>query len=68
MKGREWRRKVDELAARYGYEVGQSNGGHLRLTKPGHRVVFTSQSTSDWRTLKNLESQLRRNQPKGTPQ
>jgi len=67
MTPREWRKQVAELADDYGYEVTRSQNNHLRLTKPGHPVVFTSGSSSDWRTIKNLRAQLRRNQPDARP-
>jgi hypothetical protein len=63
MTPREARREIARLAATYGYEVSESNGGHLRLTKPGYPIVFTSKSTSDWRSTKNLEAKLRRAEP-----
>lgn len=60
MRPREWRKQVHAIADSMGWEVSTSRGGHLRLEKPGRRVVFTSCSSSDVRAVKNLRSQLRR--------
>lgn len=60
MSPNEYRKHVKAIAKEYGYKITKTNGGHLRLSKPGHPVVFSSLSSSDHRAVKNLQSQVRR--------
>jgi hypothetical protein len=53
-------REVRELAAKYGFEVLTTKKNHYKLVRPGCVTVIASSTASDWRTLKNLEAQLRR--------
>lgn len=62
MSPHEWMKAVHEMADEYGYEVALSGSGHVRLTKEGHPMVFTSRTTSDWRAVRNLRAKLRRNE------
>ena len=55
-------RRVVRDAEKRGWTASKTNGGHIRLTKPGCQPVFTSQTPSDKRTAKNAEMQLRRNE------
>ncbi len=55
-------RPVVAFAQELGYRASRTNGGHLRFSKPGRRPVFTSSTPSDWRTVRNVMSQLRRNE------
>jgi hypothetical protein len=53
-------REIRELAAKYGFEVLRTKNNHFKLVRPGCVTVISSSTASDWRTLKNLEGQLRR--------
>lgn len=57
---KKWEREVRNLAAKYGFEVLRTKKNHFKLVRPGCVTVISSSTASDWRTLKNLESQLRR--------
>lgn len=42
-----------------GWRIELTNGGHLRWTWPATgEIVFTSQTPSDWRALKNIKKRL----------
>jgi hypothetical protein len=58
----EWKREVSRLAAEHGYKVNRSKSGHLRLTKPGRPMLFTSCTSSDWRAMENLRHKILRNE------
>jgi predicted RNA binding protein YcfA (HicA-like mRNA interferase family) len=49
-----------ELAEAQGWEVTQNGGGHLRFQGPEGQLVFTAQTPSDHRSIKNATSFLRR--------
>lgn len=53
-------KEIRELAAKYGFEVLRTKKNHFKLVRPGCVTVISSSTASDWRTLKNLEGQLRR--------
>lgn len=53
-------RPAMEYAKELGYQASRTRGGHLRFTKPGRRSVITSSTPSDWRTTRNVISQLRK--------
>lgn len=53
-------REIRKLAAKYGFELLRTKNNHFKLVRPGCVGVITGSTASDWRTLKNLESQLRR--------
>jgi len=53
-------REIRKLAAKYEFEVLMTKNSHYKLIRPGCPTVFTSSTASDWRTLKNLEAQIRR--------
>lgn len=57
----EYRRRLVELAERYGRRVELTKGGHFKLTAPGKPPVFASFSTSDpVRGLKNTAAMLKK--------
>ena len=62
MKPREYRRRLQALADRYGYEIVHTRGNHLRLVKPGRPFVSAACSSSDHRALKNIEGYIRRHE------
>lgn len=62
MKVNKSMRPVVKLAESLGYRVDKTNGGHLRFLKPGRRPLFTSSTPSDWRSQRNIMSELRRNE------
>ncbi|MFV9655878.1 type II toxin-antitoxin system HicA family toxin [Pseudomonas sp. NY15366] len=47
-------------AQAHGWQITRTNGGHLRLTKPGRPIVHTSSTPSDWRAVRNAVSMLAR--------
>lgn len=47
-------------AKQHGWLIAKTNGGHLRLTKPGRPIVHTSSTPSDWRAVRNAVSMLAR--------
>nr|WP_024310255.1 hypothetical protein [Pseudomonas sp. P818] len=47
-------------AKAHGWQIAKTNGGHLRLTKPGRPIVHTSSTPSDWRAVRNAVSTLAR--------
>jgi hypothetical protein len=47
-------------AKAHGWQITKTNGGHLRLTKPGRPIVHTSSTPSDWRAVRNAVSMLAR--------
>lgn len=50
-----------------GWTVDQNSGGkHLKLRRPGCRVVVCSRTPSDHRALKNIAADLRRAEKAGT--
>ncbi|HEV2682584.1 hypothetical protein [Paraburkholderia aspalathi] len=53
-------RPLIEYALREGWEVQRTAGGHLKFLKPGLPPIFTSGTTSDYRTVRNARAQLRR--------
>lgn len=56
----EYRRRLVELAARYGRRVETTAKNHCKLTKPGRPMVIAPYSTGDHRALKNTEALLKR--------
>lgn len=57
----EFAKTLRGLAARYGFEVAQTNGGHTRLTDPTTgQVIFAAGSPSDRRAVRNVEAKMRR--------
>lgn len=47
-------------AKAHGWQISRTNGGHLRLTKPGRPIIHTSSTPSDWRAVRNAVSMLAR--------
>ncbi|WP_421684638.1 type II toxin-antitoxin system HicA family toxin [Stutzerimonas urumqiensis] len=47
-------------ARRHGWAAARTNGGHLRLTKPGRQPVYTSSTPSDRRAVHNALARLAR--------
>lgn len=43
-----------------GWSIKRTNGGHLRFSKPGRPVIFTSSTPSDRRAYLNALAMLRR--------
>ncbi|WP_256593452.1 hypothetical protein [Pseudomonas sp. 09C 129] len=43
-----------------GWKVVQTNGGHLRFTKPERPIIHTSSTPSDWRAVLNALAMLAR--------
>lgn len=69
-------KKLIDLAESQGWAVEVTGGGHLRFISPDRRMpmVHTGSTPSDRRSIKNLESQLRksglkieRSEKKGSP-
>lgn len=61
MKPSEYRKRLAKLADEHGYEMSPTRGGHIKLTRQRDgAVVFAATSASDWRSLRNLRSQMRR--------
>jgi hypothetical protein len=57
----EYRRRLAELAVRYGRKLDLTKSHHYKLTAPGKPVVFASSSTSDpVHALKNTEALLKK--------
>jgi hypothetical protein len=54
-------RELEVLASRLGWKVEGINGrGHVRLIKPGCKVVIAATTPSCWRWRRNVLAQLRR--------
>ncbi len=47
-------------AQAHGWQITRTNGGHLRLTKPGRPIIHTSSTPSDWRAVRNAVYMLAR--------
>lgn len=47
-------------AKAHGWQITKTNGGHLRLTKPGRPIIHTSSTPIDWRAVRNAVSMLAR--------
>jgi len=47
-------------ALTHGWTASITGSGHVKLTHPVHGIVFTSCTTGDVRTVRNLRRQLRR--------
>jgi hypothetical protein len=61
--GRRFGKSIAELwayACSAGWSVKRTNGGHLRFSKPGRPVIFTSSTPSDRRGYLNALAMLRR--------
>lgn len=43
-----------------GWKVVQTNGGHLRFTKPERPIIHTCSTPSDWRAVRNALAMLTR--------
>jgi hypothetical protein len=57
----EYRRRLADLAQKYGRRLEVTKSNHYRLVAPGRPVVFAAYSTSDpVRGLKNTEAVLKR--------
>ncbi|MBF6616150.1 MAG: type II toxin-antitoxin system HicA family toxin [Candidimonas sp.] len=54
-------------AAYNGWKTTRTNGGHLRFTKPGHPIIHTSSTPSDWRSVRNALAMLVRADRSGAP-
>lgn len=54
------RKDLIALAKEQGWEVGRTEGGHLKFQSPLGKHVFGSGTPSDWRADQNLRMQLRR--------
>lgn len=53
-------RELIRVARRQGWEVTTTNGSHLRWRGPDGGLVFTPSTPSDWRSIKNMTAQLRK--------
>jgi hypothetical protein len=51
---------VVRYAEELGFKASRTGGGHLKFSRPGYRSVFASYTPSDWRSVKNIKSELRR--------
>jgi len=47
-------------AERKGWTVKPTNGGHLKWVHTSGAVMFSAQTPSDHRAIKNIESRIRR--------
>lgn len=57
----QWRRALDDLAAKYGGTVEATNGGHLRIVLPsGGLVICSTSPKNQWREIRNTRALLRR--------
>lgn len=57
----QWRRALDDLAAKYGGTVEATNGGHLRIVLTSGAAVFCSSTPKNqWREVRDTEALLRR--------
>ncbi|TBU78198.1 hypothetical protein [Phytopseudomonas daroniae] len=45
-------------AKEFGWTVAKTNGGHLRITKPGRPIIHTSSTPSDRRAVHNALAML----------
>lgn len=52
-------RQLIKKAEAQGWQVGQTNGGHLRWVSPEGKVVFSAFSPSDRRAVHNVERELK---------
>jgi hypothetical protein len=59
-RGHKRLRALIEFALGEGWCVVRTHGGHLRFTKPGCAVIYTSSTASDHRAGLNARAQLRR--------
>lgn len=53
-------RQIMKAAAKRGWEIVKTNGGHFKWTHPDGAIMFTAQTPSDPRAIKNIESRIRR--------
>jgi len=55
-------RDIEKAAKEQGWEVGRTKKGHPRFVPPDptKEIVIGSGTPSDWRALKNLLAQLKR--------
>lgn len=60
----EYRRRLADLAAKYGRLVEVTNGSRYRLVAPGKGPVFAPYSTRDFHALKNIEADLKKSDGK----
>ncbi|MER0727641.1 type II toxin-antitoxin system HicA family toxin [Pseudomonas aeruginosa] len=58
--GRSKSLQLIQYALANGWEVGLTNGGHLRFTKAERPVIHTSSTPSDWRAVRNAVAMLAR--------
>lgn len=47
-------------AARFGWRISRTTGGHLRFTKPGRPFIHTSSTPRDWRAVRNALAMMAR--------
>lgn len=47
-------------ALSHGWHASITGSGHVKLQHPEHGIVFTSCTTGDWRTSRNLRQAIRR--------
>jgi hypothetical protein len=48
-----------------GWRASLTRGGHIRLSKPGRRAVFTASTPGDWRSWRNALAAVRREERRG---
>lgn len=51
---------VVKYAEELGFQATRTGSGHLKFSRAGFRSVFASYTPSDWRSVKNIKSELRR--------
>jgi hypothetical protein len=51
---------VLEAAEQRGWEIGWTRNSHIRLMHKNGGMVITGSTASDWRAVKNLRSELRK--------
>lgn len=56
---KDWKRFLKEVEAA-GCEIETTNGGHVRIKTPTEGLVFAPSTPSDYRSLANIRSVLRR--------
>ncbi|WP_225579141.1 hypothetical protein [Pseudomonas sp. PDM14] len=49
-----------QYAKEHGWQIGKTNSGHFRITKPGRPIIHTSCTPSDWRAVRNAVTMLAR--------
>lgn len=60
MNARDYRRRLDRLAAEHGFRVEMTRGDHYALKREGTPTVFAAQTPSDRKVLWLIRRKIRR--------